>query len=67
MHRHKEHTSRGPFGCRGNVSYQQICSCGAERHICYCHQCEQQGTDVGEWEMPICQACGKRHPKDERC
>lgn len=68
MHKHKMITERGPFGCNGGgVSFTQVCSCGAERERCTCDQCRDQGTNEGQWKMPICAACKLRHPADQSC
>ena len=67
-HIHRKSSERGPWGCTGgSVRYVQVCSCGAERHVCNCHQCREQNTDKGEWAMPKCDCCGKRHPLDQAC
>lgn len=67
-HRHRSVTERGPYSCSGGgVRYVQVCSCGAERKACYCPQCTSQGTNHTPWEMPICSACGLRHPLDQPC
>ena len=67
-HTHSKLTQRGPYGCTGgNVKYTHLCQCGAERHRCYCIQCEQQGQDKGHWEMPGCRYCERRHPVDQSC
>lgn len=66
-HKHRKRSERGPFCCKGSVYWVHVCGCGAERSMCSCHQCREQGTSVGEWAMPRCDACGLRHPKDQPC
>lgn len=67
MHKHRAKTSKGPYGCAGSVAYIEVCSCGAQRRVCDCYQCTDQGTHRGEWRMPKCDACGLRHATDRAC
>lgn len=67
QHRHRKVREHGPYGCAGSVSYIAVCSCGAERETCSCHQCREQGTNDSGWVMPTCSACGLHHPADCSC
>ena len=67
MHRHRVASEQGPYSCAGGVRFVQTCSCGAQRKKCSCYQCDMQGTSVTAWEMPVCIACGLRHPHDTSC
>jgi hypothetical protein len=66
-HTHTKAEERGPYGCKGNVAFIETCQCGAERRTCACDQCENQGTNIGRWEMPGCTYCNRRHPVDQSC
>ena len=67
-HVHEMISEDGPYGCTGGTVYFiEKCECGCRRRVCSCKQCEDQGTDEGEWYMPVCDACNRRHPIDQSC
>ena len=66
-HTHKQGHQAGPYGCADNVAYIYTCRCGAERRICHCTQCDSQGTNKSQREMPACTYCKLRHPLDQSC